>query len=259
MIRQYASIAFVIVFLLTTSESLQAVNKGTSGDALVDSLIREVDRLYRSSTAYSELEMEIVTPHWQRTLSMKAWSEGMDKTLIRILSPRKEKGVTTLRIDNEMWNYLPRTNKTMKVPPSMMMGSWMGSDFTNDDLVKESSLFEDYTYEMIEPDSADAGLYYINAIPRPDLAVVWGNVVLAVEKERQLPVWQKFYDEKGGLMRMMTYSGVKELGGRLLPTVQEMIPKNKEGHKTVIRYTRAEFDVPLNKDTFSLRSLRSNR
>ena len=129
-------------------------------------LIKEIDQLYRSTTSYTEIEMEIVTPHWQRTLAMYGWTKGMDQTFLRITAPRKEKGVATLRVDNEMWNYLPKTNKTMKIPPSMMMGSWMGSDFTNDDLVKESSLFDDYTFELIRPESAIDSLLYINCIPR---------------------------------------------------------------------------------------------
>jgi len=223
----------------------------------VDSLIREVDRLYRSETSYSELEMEIVTPHWQRTLAMYGWSEGMDKTLIRITAPAKENGVATLRVENEMWNYLPKTNKVMKIPPSMMMGSWMGSDFTNDDLVKESSLFEDYEYEIVPSEAGDDDLIYINCIPREDLPVVWGNIVIGVRRSDHLPAWQKYYDEKGTLMRIMTYSEIKSMGGRLIPSLLEMVPQNKEGHKTVIRYLKVEFDVPLRDDVFSLRSLRS--
>ncbi|UCC43943.1 MAG: outer membrane lipoprotein-sorting protein, partial [Candidatus Zixiibacteriota bacterium] len=98
-----------------------------TADIDVNELILQIDRLYRAETSYSEIEMEIVTPHWQRTLSMLGWSEGMDKTFLRLTSPRREKGMSTLRIDNEMWNFLPKTNKVMKIPPSMMMGSWMGS------------------------------------------------------------------------------------------------------------------------------------
>ena len=117
----------------------------------VETIIKRIDQLYRSETSEAEMEMHIVTPHWERTLAMHVWTEGMDKTFIRITAPKKEQGVATLRIGNEMWNYLPKTNKVMKIPPSMMMGSWMGSDFTNDDLVRESSMLEDYTYQFVTP------------------------------------------------------------------------------------------------------------
>jgi outer membrane lipoprotein-sorting protein len=229
----------------------------SADDLNVDSLIKVIDELYRAKSSYTELEMEIITPHWQRTLAMYGWSAGMDKTFMRITAPRKEKGMATLRIGNEMWNYLPKTNKTIKVPPSMMMSSWMGSDFTNDDLVKESSLFEDYQYESISVDSAADKLYYINCIPREDLAVVWGNIVIAVARADSLPVWQKFYDEKGTLVRVENYLEIKRMGGRLLPTVIEMVPQTKEGHRTVVRYLRAEFNIELDDDTFTLRNLRS--
>ena len=120
----------------------------------VEAIVKKMDQLYRSETSHAEIEMQITTPHWERTLAMNVWTKGMDKTFIRIMAPKKERGVATLRIGNEMWNYLPKTNKVMKIPPSMMMGSWMGSDFTNDDLVKESSMLNDYTYKLIKPEDA---------------------------------------------------------------------------------------------------------
>ncbi|MBN1213569.1 MAG: outer membrane lipoprotein-sorting protein [candidate division Zixibacteria bacterium] len=247
--------------LLVTGLVLTVVLTGgarAESDSLdINKLIKEVDDLYRSEASYAELEMEIVTPHWERTLVMKSWTEGMDKTFIRITSPLKEKGVATLRIKNEMWNFLPKTNKVMKIPPSMMMSSWMGSDFTNDDLVKEFSLFEDYTYELIKLDTPATDLHFINCIPREDLPIVWGNIVIAVTKDKHLPVWQKYYDEKGNLMRVMTYAEVKKFGDRLIPAMMEMVPLSKEGHRTIIRYIDIAFDIEVDKEIFSLRNLRS--
>ena len=225
----------------------------------INDLVKKIDQIYRSKTSYSEFEMEIITPRWQRTLSLDSWTEGTKKTFFRINEPKKEKGVATLRIENEMWNFLPKTNKVIKIPPSMMMSSWMGSDFTNDDLVKEFTLFEDYSYELIEIEGGSDDMYYLNCIPRPDLPIVWGNIVIAARKADYIPVWQKYYDEKGNLMREATYSDIKMFGDRMVPAVMEMIPKNKEGYKTVIRYLKAEFDVELDKDIFSLRNLRSKK
>ncbi|MFQ6105034.1 MAG: outer membrane lipoprotein-sorting protein [Candidatus Glassbacteria bacterium] len=223
----------------------------------VNEIIKKIDLLYRSKSSYAEIEMEITTPHWQRTLAMNIWTEEMEKTLIRITAPKKEQGVATLRIGSEMWNYLPKTNKVVKVPPSMMMSSWMGSDFTNDDLVKEFSLFEDYSYEFASPEDGREDLYYIKCIPREDLAVVWGYIVIACRKNDYLPVWQKYYDEKDNLMRILSYSDIRAFDGRTIPAVMEMVPQNKEGHKTTIRYVKARFDVDIDEDMFSLRRLRS--
>ncbi|MFH1893114.1 MAG: outer membrane lipoprotein-sorting protein [Candidatus Zixiibacteriota bacterium] len=243
------------LLLVPTLWAQQSKNSLTQTE-LVE-IIRRIDALYRSQSSYSEIEMEIVTPNWQRTLSMKAWTEGMKKTLLRITSPKKEMGVATLRIQNEMWNYLPKTNKVMKVPPSMMMSSWMGSDFTNDDLVKEFSLFEDYSYELIEIQDSDTSLMFINSIPREDLPVVWGNVVIAVRRSDHVPVWQKYYDEKGNLMRVLTYSNIRKFGDRTIPSTMEMVPMTKEGNKTVIRYLTVEFDAEIPEEMFTLRALRT--
>jgi outer membrane lipoprotein-sorting protein len=222
----------------------------------VKEIIKKVDELYRSKSSYAELEMHIVTPHWERTLTMDAWTKGMDKTFIRIKSPKKEKGMATLRIGDEMWNYLPKVNKVMKIPPSMMMSSWMGSDFTNDDLVHEFSMLEDYHYKLFEPEEAEPELYYIKLIPKEGLPIVWGHIISAVRKSDYIPVWEKFFDEKGKLMRVMNFKEIKEFGKREIPSVMEMIPQNKEGHKTVIRYIEAEFDTGIDDDIFTLRNLR---
>jgi hypothetical protein len=238
-----------------SGSTVSAQDRLTNED--VYAVIKKIDQLYRSQSSQSEIEMEIVTPHWSRTLAMDAWSMGTSRTFIRIHAPKKEKGVATLRIENEMWNYLPKTNKVIKVPPSMMMSSWMGSDFTNDDLVKEFSLFEDYSYEEVFPPDADPKLLYIQAIPRPDLPVVWARILLVVDRGELLPVWEQYFDEKGGAIRTITYSDVRDFDGRRLPAAMELVPQNKEGHKTVIRYLSLELDLPLDEKIFSLRNLRS--
>jgi outer membrane lipoprotein-sorting protein len=200
--------------------------------------------------------MEIITPHWERTLKMNVWTKGMDQTFIRILEPKKERGVATLRISNEMWNYLPKTDKVIKVPPSMMMSSWMGSDFTNDDLVKEFTFLESYHFEMTTVDHPEQEILYIKCIPKEGLPIVWGHVTIAVQEKDYMPLWQKYYDEKGKLMRDMFFKDVKTLGGRTIPSVLELIPQTKEGHKTVLRYLEAQFDIPIEDEIFTLRNLR---
>jgi outer membrane lipoprotein-sorting protein len=225
----------------------------------VQEVVREIDELYRANSSYSQVEMGIVTPHWQRNLRMNIWTEGKSKTFIRILSPPKEQGVATLRLGTEMWNYLPRANKVIKIPPSMMMSSWMGSDFTNDDLVKEFTLVDDYQYKFIVPEDAQPDLLYIEFRPHEDLAIVWGKIVTAITKDRHLPVWERYYDEKDHLMRIIDFKDVKRLGGRLIPSAMEIIPQDKKGQKTVLRYLNAEFNVSHIDDIFSLRNLHSNR
>ncbi len=244
----FFALFFLPVFLLGQDQA--------SADKIKE-IVHKIDDLYRSNTSYAEMEMQIVTPHWERTLKMKAWTEGLNKTFIRILEPAKERGVATLRVDREMWNYLPKTNKVMKIPPSMMMSSWMGSDFTNDDLVNEFNLLDDYQNKLISPDSARSDLYYIQSIPNEGLPVVWSKIEIAVRKSDYIPVQEKYYDDKDQLMRIFYYHDIKMLGGRMIPAVMEVVPQNKEGQKTVLRYLDAAFNIKLPADTFTLRNLHS--
>ena len=172
--------SLVVWFLLVFSVSVGMFTANGVSEPDVEKIIKHIDQLYRSKTSHADMEMHIVTPHYERTLKMLIWTKGTNKTFIRITAPKKEQGVATLRIGNEMWNYLPKVNKTMKISPSMMMGSWMGSDFTNDDLVKESSMLDDYTYQMITPEDASADLLYVQLIPKEDSSIVWGKIIAAV-------------------------------------------------------------------------------
>ncbi len=237
---------------ISLSQPKQAENQA-------ESIVRKVDELYRASTSEAQVEMEIITPHWQRTLKMNVWSQGMDKTFIRILEPKKEQGIATLRIGNEMWNFLPKTNKVLKIPPSMMMSSWMGSDFTNDDLVKEFTFLDSYDFQMTVPEHPQEGELYVKCTPKQGIPVVWGYIVVAVKGGNFLPLWQKYYDEKGKLMREMWFKEVKTFGTREIPSVMELIPTTKQGNKTVLRYIEARFDVPMDKEIFTLRNLRERQ
>ncbi len=229
------------------------------GEMDVKEIVDKIDKLYRSDTSRSKVEMTVVSEHWRRKFTMDMWTEGMDKTFMHITSPKKDAGLTTLRDKTEMWNYFPKINKVMKVPPSMMMNSWMGSDFTNDDLVKESSMIRDYDYRLIIPENAEPENYYVELIPKEDIPIVWAKIILAVRKKDYTPVWEAYYDEKGRKMRLMTFSEVKKFGKRSVPSVLEMKPLNKPDKKTVIRYIDMAFDVKLKPDVFTLRNLQRKR
>ncbi len=227
-------------------------------DEDIHKIVERIDELYRANSSYSVMEMDIVTPHWERTLKMKIWTEGKKKTFIRITAPAKEQGVGTLRIGNEMWNYLPKTNKVIKVPPSMMMSSWMGSDFNNDDLVKEFTMVDDYTYQLITPPNPEPGLLYIRFIPKEGLPIVWGKIIISARAEDYIPVQENYYDDKGKLMRVMNFKDIKVFDGRKIPSVLELIPQTEEGHKTVLRYIEAKFNLDIGNDVFTLRHLRAS-
>jgi ubiquinone/menaquinone biosynthesis C-methylase UbiE/outer membrane lipoprotein-sorting protein len=206
-------------------------------------------------TLQAQLTMTVTTPRWTRTLELSTWIERPRRSFIRILAPAKEAGIASLRIGGEMWNYLPAVERTIKIPPSMMLQPWMGSDFTNDDLVKESSLIDDYTQRLVAGDTSDAAVYVVECSPKPDAAVVWGRIVMRVRRSDFLPVREEFYDERGALVRVLTFSDIRTLGGRTIPTKWEMRPTAKPGNVTTVVMTRATYDEPIASAIFTQRNL----
>jgi outer membrane lipoprotein-sorting protein len=219
-------------------------------------IIERVERLLWGRTVQGDYEMTITTPRWQRTLGLRVWMERPKRSFVRILSPAKEAGIGSLRIGAEMWNYVPKVERIIKIPPSMMLQPWMGSDFTNDDLVKESSILDDYTHKVLGVSPLDGqSAYQVEAVPKPDAAVVWGRIVYSVRRSDFMPLKQEFYSERGELVRVMTFSEVRALGGRTLPTRWEMRPLAKPGNLTTVVLKDAVFDQPIDDAVFTQRNL----
>jgi outer membrane lipoprotein-sorting protein len=251
-----------IVFRLTMAAALMAsASAWSSPQALADHevgrLLDSMDRLYRSDASYGEVEMIVTTPNWTRRLEMEMWTQGLDRVFIRINSPKKDAGAATLRDHREMWNYFPKIDKVMKIPPSMMMGAWMGSDFTNDDIVKENTLRDDFDAAMLESD--DPAVHMLELIPKEETPSVWGRIVLTLRKDDLLPVEETYYDEKGRPARVMRFSETRTFGSRTVPSRMTIESLSKPGHITTVRYVSATFDEPVDESIFTLRNLRRRR
>lgn len=215
-------------------------------------IIERVEHLLWGSTVQGQYQMTITTPRWQRTLALRVWIERPRRSFVRILSPAKEAGIGSLRIGTDMWNYLPNVERVVKIPPSMMLQPWMGSDFTNDDLVKESSVLEDYTHKVLGTSTVDGqDAYQVEAMPKPEAAVVWGRVLYSVRKGDFMPLKQEYFSERGELVRVLSYSEVRKLGGRTLPTRWEMRPLAKPGNVTTVLLKEAVFDRPVDEAVFT--------
>lgn len=222
-----------------------------------EEIVRQAYEKMEGESSRAEITMEIVRPNWTRSVSMKSWSLGEDYSLILITAPARDEGTAFLMRENEIWNWLPDVNRTIKMPPSMMSQSWMGSDFSNNDLVRESSVITDYTYAMLEDSTVNGyDCYRIEMIPKPDAPIVWSRVVSFISKEEYLNLRAEYYDEDDTLVRTMTGSDVKELGGRLIPAKMEMIPVEEEGNKTVITYQDIEFDIDISERFFSIQNMK---
>lgn len=252
-----------LLILLATSVLFVAPNTLTAQDKAVvryKKLSKKLDELYRSKASKGEMTMTIITPHYKRTLTMQLTSRGTSDTLIRIKSPRKERGISTLKKGNEMWNYLPKIRKVVRVPPSMMMGSWMGSDMSNDDLVHGSSFEKDYTITS-STEGAKEHEFCFASIPKPKAAVTWSKVISCFDKKSELPVHQDFYDEKGRKVRQMLFSDVRNLGGRTIPTTMTVLPLSgeKKGNRTIMHFNKMDYNATVSDATFSLANLKRGR
>ena len=224
-------------------------------------VIDTVDQLLRGESSRAVATMEVVTGNWERTLTMEAWSLGTDFFLVRLLRPKKEAGTATLKSGNNIWNYLPKVDRTIKIPSSMMGGSWMGSHFTNDDLVKQSRLAEDYDIDLSFDgrDASGVRVWDFTLTPKPDAAVVWGHIEYRVRQDDLMPVRAGFHDEAGSLARSMEFGGFRIFDGRLLPSVIHMRPADEPDEHTTIRYEELDFDIEITERYFSLRNLKKNR
>lgn len=226
-------------------------------DIDIKEIVRKADEKFRGTSSTGSFSMTIQRPTWSRTISMKSWSLGNEYSLVYVTAPAKEKGQVFLKRKNEMWNWVPSIERMIKIPPSMMMQSWMGSDFTNDDLVRESSIVKDYDHKLLGEETIDNYLCYkVEMIPHEDAPVVWGKVLMWVSKKDLLWLKAEYYDEDGALVNTEILSDVKKMDDRVIPTRMEMIPADKKGQKTIMVFENTKFNVPMKEDFFSIQNMK---
>jgi len=219
-------------------------------------LVRAAEEAIKGKTSHAVLEMTVVTPDYRRTRRLEAWWEGNEKALIVTLEPPREAGNRTLKRGNELWMYLRETETTIKIPPSMMLQSWMGSDFTYDDLVRESNPVRDYHIRLLRTDTLEGvPCYVLELTPKPEAAVVWGKLLYWVRRPDRLPARIEYYSEQGERVRTFTFHDVRRMGGRRLPTRWVMHNEREPGRYTEIRLLSIEFDIPIPEEIFSFRAL----
>jgi outer membrane lipoprotein-sorting protein len=223
-------------------------------------IVQKASDLSSGKTSQGINIMKLVRPNWEREVSMKVWSKGLDYYMILITSPARENGQVFMKRNNEMWNWIPSINKMIKIPPSMMAQSWMGSDFTNDDLLKESSIVVDYEHKIIGSESIDGyDCYKLELIPKPEAAIVWGKVILWISKDKYYQLKAEYYDEIDELINTMHGSEIKKVGDRTLPTKLIMIPADKEGNQTILKLEKMEFDKNIPESFFSQQQMKRIR
>ena len=244
-------IAGILSTLILSAIILLAVRPSFALD--VEARVRQVEQQYMGASSRAQTTMLVKTSHWERSLEMEAWSLDRDYFLVRIIEPAKERDVATLKRYREVWNYLPKVDRVIKVPPSMMGGSWMGSHITNDDLVKANHIEKDYNLRLIEETET---YFLVECLPKADAAVVWGKIVYRINKTPQVPEQVDYYDEEMVRVREIHFDDVQQIGDRIVPMRLTVLPLEKPDEQTILHYRELVFDLPLDETYFSLRNLK---
>lgn len=223
-------------------------------------IVQKANELMRGSSTYTEFSMTIEKPEWSRAVALKAWSLEPDYSLVYVTEPARDRGTVTLKRKTEVWNWLPSVQRVIKIPPSMMLQSWMGSDFTNDDLVRQSSIVDDYTHVIAGVDTA-AGrrCWKIQLTPKPEAGVVWGKLMMWISQSGYLELRTDFFDEDGVLVKTFSGSDIKTFDARSIASHWEMVPVREPGKKTILQYQKLQFNVKLNPSFFSEQNMKRVR
>ncbi|MDA3881807.1 MAG: outer membrane lipoprotein-sorting protein [Bacteroidales bacterium] len=223
-------------------------------------IVEKANKAYWGTSSIMKMKMTIERPQWSRTLTMKSWSLGDEYSMILILSPEKEKGQVFLKRGTELWNWLPSINRMVKMPPSMMSQGWMGSDISNDDLLRQSSLVDDYSHSIVDTETiAGRECWKIELIPHENAQVMWGKILLWVSKEGYLSLKIEYYDEDMYLVHTERASNITMMDGREFPAKLVVIPADEPEHKTILEFLEVDFDVSLQTDFFSQQNMKKLR
>ena len=222
-------------------------------------IVRAAIDYWRGTSSYGEITMTIHRPGWERSMSMRAWTQGEDRSLVRVTAPKKDRGNATLIDDNNMWSYSPKINRVIKVPSSMMGQSWMGSDFSNKDISRVDDIVDQYDHSILSEEQQDGHIvHHIESIPHEDAAVVWGKEILAIRDDSVL-LEHSFYDQDGVLVKRLLTLEIGEMGGRMVATRQRMQKVEEPDEWTEIRVDSMQYDLDLRDSLFTLSNLRNPR
>jgi hypothetical protein len=223
-------------------------------------IVKKAYDLMQGETNESMMTMTIQRTTWQRSISFHTWAKGSDFSLALVTDPAKEKGQTFLKRKNEIWNWVPNIQRMIKLPPSMMSQGWMGSDFSNDDLLKESSIVKDYSHTMVGSETVnEVECYKIKLIPNDEAAVIWGSIIKWISKTQYFQIKSEYFDEDNILVKTESASEIKKMGDREIPTHFELIPADKPGNKTILVIEKAFFNKPMNESFFSQQNMKTIR
>jgi outer membrane lipoprotein-sorting protein len=244
-------LALLLSSLLTTSAIADDRDAGT--------IVKDAIDHWRGLSSDTVMTMVIHRPDWERTMTMRGWTKGDDRSLVRVLEPKKDRGNGTLTDDNSMWSYSPKVNRVIKIPSSMMGQSWMGSDFSNKDIARADDIVDQYDHSILSSEEVDGiTIFEIESIPHEDAAVVWGREVLSI-REDHVVTTHRFYDQDGELVKTLTSLEIGEMGGRVIAKRQRMSKVETPDEWTEIQVVSVDYEVELKDSLFTLSNLRNPR
>ncbi len=253
--RGASRLGAVVLTLLFVGGALPAPSAGQMPIPDVQKVIEHIDDLYRSKSSHSRMRMTVVKERGTRELEMEGWTKGEDDALIVIRAPAREAGTATLMTADGMWNYAPRADRLIRIPTGLLSESWMGSHFTNDDLMRETSYLDDY-HASLSSEVRD-GTTYLKATltPKPDAPVVYSQLVFLLTPNDWVPVMAEYYDE-GKVVRTMTFDDVQTISGKKIPMKMTLVPADKPDESTVVEYLELQLNIPVDSDLFTRQGLR---
>ena len=246
---------FLLPCLLLLSQSVLACGE----DCDARTLVRDAIEHWRGLSSYTEMTMVIHRPDWERSMTMRAWTKGQERSLVRVVEPRKDRGNGTLIDDNNMWTFSPKINRVIKVPSSMMGQSWMGSDFSNKDIARADDIIDQYDHVVLSQETIDdIVVYEIESVPHEDAAVVWGREVLRIRADHVV-LEHAFYDQDGELVKKLVSLEIADMGGRTIAKRQRMTKADEPEEWTEIGVNEIEYELDLDDSLFTLSNLRNPR
>jgi hypothetical protein len=248
-----------VVFAEEKATSVDQLKLGTDVSAAAREIVRQSIDQWRGGSSVGRMTMTIHRPDWERTMTMDTWTEGTDKSLVRVVAPKKDRGNGTLMLDNSMWNYSPKVNRVIKVPSSMMGQSWMGSDFSNKDISRADDIVDQYVHTLIETRKQDGHtIYIVESVPLEEAAVVWGKEVLHIRDDFVL-LEQSYYDQDFELIKKLEAMEIGEMGGRTIALRQRMAKLEVDNEWTEMRVNEMDYEVELDSRLFTQANLRNPR
>lgn len=242
--------AFKIIAISVTL--VFALNTGNVTAQSAAEILEQMEEVMRGDSQYAEMTMKIERPRYNREVSMRSWLKGRDYSLILITAPARDNGTVYLMRENDIWNYDPRIDRTTRLPSSMMAQSWMGSDFTNDDLVRDSDLIDDFEHQILRTEEYNGyESWVIELVPKPDTPVVWGKVLMWISKEDYIQLRIENYDQREKLVNTMELTDIQQFGQRKIPTTIIVKPADKENERTILTYQKLEYDIDIDESFFS--------